>query len=403
MDKSTQILFLTDYFLPHAGGARVYYFNLYRNLINQFPDRVTVLTKKVDGWEEFDRMESSDSFRIVRHFKPLSTWKYHELPKLVFPLMEAMYRSVGPKFDVVHFGDLYPQGAISLLLKTWFGIPYLAYCHGEEITLTDRFRYQPTLRNKIYRAADAVVAANSFAREQLKRIGVSEHRIHTITPGVNCDVFRPNADAEEIRRRYQLDGKMVLLSVGRLCKRKNHSATLHAIRKILSDLPNLVFLIIGRGESEQKLRQLVAEQKLDDVVRFIGYVPDEKLPNFYAAADLFVMPNREEGNGDIEGFGMVFLEANACGKAVVGGRSGGTEESVVHGVTGMLVNPDDIDELAATLKLLLLNQDLRHRMGNAGLRRARSEYSWAERGRMLHDISANICGAKAVSCAKIDA
>src|SRR4051812_42986103 len=110
------ILFLSDAFLPHAGGARVYYYNLYKNLACDAGNQVTVLTKKVPGWKVFDR-EDTSGLRIVRCGKPLVTWKYHELPKILFPLVRLSDLLARRHFDLVHFGDLYPPGVLSILLK----------------------------------------------------------------------------------------------------------------------------------------------------------------------------------------------------------------------------------------------------------------------------------------------
>ena len=131
---------------------------------------------------------------------------------------------------------------------------------------------------------------------------------------------------------------------------------------------------------------MVAELGLTGLVKFAGYVPEKQLPDVYGLCDVFVMPNRED-NGDMEGFGMVFAEASACGKPVVAGRSGGTADSVVDGVTGFLVDPHDCEGLAASLRRLLSSPDLRHRLGAAGMSRARLEFDWASRARRLQAIN----------------
>jgi phosphatidyl-myo-inositol dimannoside synthase len=151
-----------------------------------------------------------------------------------------------------------------------------------------------------------------------------------------------------------------------------------------------VYLIVGSGPEREKLQSLAAELRLNDVVKFTGYVADERLAEFYNLCDVFVMANQEEDDGDIEGFGMVFLEANSCGKPVVAGRSGGTADSVIDGVTGYRVDPRDVDELAATLSRLLMNPDLCARLGEAGLRRAREEFDWEERATRIRELSLEV-------------
>ena len=234
-----------------------------------------------------------------------------------------------------------------MVMKALFGLPYVAYCHGEDITQTDKYRYLPHVRNRIYRNADAVVANSDIARQNLHRINVPAERIHKISPGVVAVRFSSAQSRSEIEELYGLQGKLILLTVGRLIPRKGHRLVLRTIAKLCAEIPNLHYLIAGIGSEEQPLRKLAEELGLNDRVTFAGYVPQQRLPALYSACDIMVMPNRQEEDGDIEGFGMVFLEANAAGKAVIGGKSGGAHEAVADGITGFLVNPENGAELDA--------------------------------------------------------
>jgi phosphatidyl-myo-inositol dimannoside synthase len=387
-----KILFLTDSFLPHAGGSRVYYYNLYSRLVQLHPDQVTVLTKKVPGWRQFDNSISHDRFRIIRHFRPLPTLQIAQLPKIVFPLAEAFFQVLRGGMNLVHTGDLYPPGVVALCLKRAFGIPFVAYCHGEDFTLLDSRRYQPRVRNHIYREAHTIVAACEFARQKLLGIGIPEKRICKITPGVDCQRFSPRPANQNLVRQYRLENRRVLLTVSRLISRKGHALVLRALARILPHCPDATYLIVGKGPERSQLEQLAAELGISHAVRFAGYVPEEDLADFYNLCDVFVMMNHEEDNGDIEGFGMVFLEASAAGKAVIGGRSGGTGDSIEHGVTGFLIRPDEVEELAATVRLVLENDEVRKRLGAAGMRRARAAFSWESRAEQLHQVNRMVFG-----------
>jgi phosphatidylinositol alpha-1,6-mannosyltransferase len=393
-DTGMKILMLTDSFLPHAGGSREYYYNLYRYLAEFEDTRVTIATKKVPGWEEFDRRVSSDSFRIVRWLKPLSTWRLHELPKGLGPFLQAAWNVYKEKPEMVHAGDLYPQAVSALILKKTTGLPYLAYCHGEDIALTDRYKYQPRVRDKIYLGADAVVANAEFARQSLLRIGVPESRIVKITPGVDLERFSPRPAREDLIEKWNLKGKKVVLTVARLVSRKGHDLVLRAIARLTKELPDAVYLIVGHGPEEQRLQKLAAELGIMDSVRFAGRIPEELLPDCYSLCDVFAMLNREEANGDLEGFGMVFLEANAAGKPVIGGRSGGTADAILEGKTGFRVDANQLDELTATLRMLLTDANLRRQLGTAGRDRVEREFQWRDRARKLHDVSMEICKAR---------
>jgi phosphatidylinositol alpha-1,6-mannosyltransferase len=391
--NSMNILFVTDCFLPHAGGSRVYYYNLYSRMIDAYPDQITILTKKVPGWERFDAAVSRDAFRIVRRFQPLKDLRPSELPKIVFPLVEAVARVLSRKTDLIHAGDLYPPGVISLWLKRIMGVPYVAFCHGEDVTLTGRYWYQRGARNVIYKSADAVVAACEFARQELLKIGVLESQIVKITPGVDWKRFSPQPAREDLVRKYGLENRRILLTIARLIPRKGHAMVLQALAKVLPSLPHTTYLIVGKGGEKERLEQLAAELGISHAVRFVGYVPEENLADFYNLCDAFVMMNHEE-NGDIEGFGMVFLEASAAGKAVIGGRSGGTSDSVEHGTTGFLVEPDSVEELVETLRLVLQDTELKNRLGMAGMQRARADFSWETRAAQLRDVSKMIVEQK---------
>ncbi|HYB76915.1 MAG TPA: glycosyltransferase family 4 protein [Candidatus Bathyarchaeia archaeon] len=384
-DTGMKLLVMADSFLPHAGGSRVYYYSLYRHLTEQFPDRVTVLTKKVPGWKEFDARSSDNALRIIRRFRPLPNWKYQQLPKLIPSLAQAACFVLSHRVDMVHAGDLFPQGVIAMWLKQTLGVPYLTYCHGEEITQTDYRRFQPRVRNAVYVSSDAVIAANGFARANLLRIGVPAQRIFTVLPGVDSERFSPRPPRPELVRQFGLQGKLTILSVGRLVERKGHSMVLRALARIRHSIPPFQYLIVGEGPEKAAIAALARELGLSEQVILAGKAQDQQLADIYNLSDLFVLANRVVA-GDLEGFGMVFLEANAAGKAVLGGRTGGTSEAVVDGSTGMLVDPESVEEIAGALQLLLTNADLRQRFADAGLRRARAEFCWPLQARRLREV-----------------
>jgi phosphatidylinositol alpha-1,6-mannosyltransferase len=390
----TRVLLLADSFLPHAGGSREYYYNIYRGLVELGDTQVTVLTKKVPGWEAFDRKAATKQLRIHRRFKPLPSWKHYELPKGIFPFVGALWHVLRDSPAIIHAGDLYPPGVIAMTLKKMLGVPYIIYCHSEELTSTDGYRYQPRVRNQIYLNSDAVVAVSEFAKQNLLRVGVPEERIHIISPAVNLARLQCAQSQEDLRERYGMKGKLVLLTVGRLISRKGHQLVLRALDKVRSLVPNAHYLIVGKGPEEARLRQIVQEMGLSEHVTFQGLAQEQALADYYNLCDVMVMPNRQEANGDVEGFGMVFLEANAVGKPVVGGRSGGAVEAIADGETGFLVNPDDPEELAATLVRLLSDRDLRERVGTAGARRVRNDFNWDKRSRDLRQLDQDILHAK---------
>ena len=389
-EARTRVLLLTDSFLPHAGGSREYYNNIYRSLVDLGDSEVTILTKKIPGWKEFDNVASSQFFRIKRRFRPLASWKYSELPKGIGPFFHAVWHAFRDSPAIVHAGDLYPPGVTAMFLKKLLGLPYVVYCHGEEIPQLDRYEYQPRVRNRIYMNADAVIAASEFTRNNLMKLGVPEGRICKIVPGVDSTRFRPMPRRADLVERYGLYGKTTILTVARLVPRKGHQAAIAAFARVCDEFPNAHYLIVGKGPDESRLRKIVQDSGLNHRVTFAGYVGAEQLPDIYNLCDIMLMPNRQEEDGDVEGFGIVFLEANAVGKPVIGGRTGGAVEAIVEGSTGFLVNPDDPEEIAGILRRLLANPALSERLGAAGVRRVCSDFSWQTRARILRGVNHDI-------------
>lgn len=387
------VLLNTDAFLPHAGGSRVYYYTLYSELVRQYPDQVTVLTKKVPGWEDFDRDHATPALRIRRRFHPLPDWRYTQLPKFLPDLVRTAWSAGGGRTDIMHCGDLFPQGLVAVVLKRLLGIPFIAYCHGEEVTQIDHRRFQPRMRDLVYHSADAVIAANEFARSMLLRIGVPAERIFKILPGVDLETFSPRPPDADLQDSLGLHGKVVLLSVGRLVERKGHSQILRALAALPDSLPAWHYLIVGEGPERERIEALVGELGLSDRVTLAGKVPASRLAAYFNLGDLFVLANRDIA-GDLEGFGMVFLEANACGKAVLGGRTGGTSEAVIENVTGRLVDPENIFEITAALSDLIDKPELRRSLGERGLQRARAEFAWSTRAPQLRAVSDRVLQAR---------
>jgi phosphatidylinositol alpha-1,6-mannosyltransferase len=298
------------------------------------------------------------------------------------------------RIDVVHSGDLFPQGPIALLLKRFFGLPYIAYCHGDDFMQCGRYPYQARVRDLIYRSADVMIANSTFTERLLLQIGVPAERLHKITPGVDCDEFSPASPDPGLLARYGLRDKFVLLTVARLVLRKGHDAVMQAVARLHPAFPHLRYLIVGSGPNESRLRQLAADLGISAWVSFAGFVPQSKLPDYYRLSDVMVMPNREE-NADMEGFGMTFLEASACGKAVIAGRSGGAPEAVGDGLSGRLVDPTDLDQVTAAIRELLDQPRLAAAMGAAGLRRARTQFDWKLRAAEVHRLTRQVaarCG-----------
>jgi phosphatidylinositol alpha-1,6-mannosyltransferase len=172
-------------------------------------------------------------------------------------------------------------------------------------------------------------------------------------------------------------------------RRKGHDRVIEAMPCILKSYPDARYVIAGTGSEATRLQRLANELGVGHAVIFLGRVPDDEILALYQAADVFVHPNRELPSGDVEGFGIVFLEANACGVPVIGGNSGGTPDAIQHEVTGYLVDPNDVDEIAHRILTLLGDPALRKRMGQAGREWAK-KFTWEAAAHTVWDLSCKV-------------
>jgi phosphatidylinositol alpha-1,6-mannosyltransferase len=252
-------------------------------------------------------------------------------------------------------------------------IPYGMITYGLDMSLPEP-RFVEPIKRFLLSQADVVITISEASKRKVLSLGASEGQTKLLFPSVDATVFSPT-DATGLRRRLGLDGKRVVLTVGRLVPRKGHKMVLKAVATLRDKTPDLVYVIVGEGPNRGALMGLTNDLQLQDRVVFAGFVPDDVLPEYYSLCDVFVMPSYEVRPGDYEGFGIVYLEANACGKPVIGGRHGGTVDAVVHGKTGLLVDPSSVEEIASAIGRLLGDDGLARRLGNNGRRRVEREFT----------------------------
>jgi phosphatidylinositol alpha-1,6-mannosyltransferase len=251
------------------------------------------------------------------------------------------------------------------------------FAHGNEILALRDSKWLPGLQ--AVQTADAILANSRYTASLLHGIGVSPSRVLVIHPGCDADRFSPDARRDDTRERLMKCSQdaFVVLTVGNLVERKGHDMVLQAIAALKDKIPELVYVISGAGPYDVVLEKSAAELGITDRVRFLGRIATDDLPALYAASDVFAMPSRlREEARDVEGFGIVFVEASACGIPVIGGRSGGIEDAIVHDETGMLVEPGDQSALVAAIEALWRNPELRASFGAAGRQRVVSELTW---------------------------
>ena len=278
--------------------------------------------------------------------------------------------------QAVQLATLY-EGYLGLWLRKWLRLPFVVYAHGNEVL--DAMQADWEGHRRAIRSADCVLANSRFTAGLLKQIGIEGERIEIVHPGCDVTRFQPTSVSDDFRKVIlgsHAHGK-VILTVGRLVARKGHDVMIRALPRILKDIPDACYLIVGSGPAKSMLEELASSMGVHSNVIFLENVGDADLPSIYGVCDVFVMPSRANLEAcDVEGFGIVFLEANACGKPVIAGRSGGIADAVVDGETGLLVPPDSSEMLAESICRVLSHKEYAERLGQQGRERAIREFSW---------------------------
>jgi phosphatidylinositol alpha-1,6-mannosyltransferase len=276
---------------------------------------------------------------------------------------------------LIHCGQVMIAGMAGFLAKFFLGVPYVVYTHGAEFLKYVHFPLNAIMQ-MILKNADKTVASSHYSERHLKRLGIPEEKIIIAFPGVDCKKFHPSPPDAEIRKRYGLKGRIIITTC-RLIERKGVDMVISALPRVLQSAPDVVYLIVGSGEDRERLEIISREKGVRDKVIFAGNVSDEILPAIYNLSTLYVMPSREvHDKAMVEGFGISYIEASACGKPVIGGRSGGVADAVMDGVTGILVNPVDVNEITQAILTLLNNIEFAEKLGKQGLERVRKELTW---------------------------
>lgn len=363
-----RVLIVSVDFPPHTDGVSTVSHELASRLAGS-GEEVIVIGPKSKGDHEYD---SKQKFRVIR--TPLYEFGYLRFLPIFFvmPFIIAKYRIKKVIAMNIAYG-----GLISYLFFRLLGFSYILWAYGYEFAKFENKPFMRRLYLKIYKNSIFVAAITDFVKQRLVKFGVSPEKIVVVKPGSNPEKYHPIIVNNEFIERYKLGNKRPILSVGRLIERKGFDMTIRAMKDVLEEFPEAVYLILGKGQFKNRLEELVAEFGINGSVRFMGRVTDEELLSFYNLCELFIMPSRTlDGKGDIEGFGIVYLEANACGKPAIGGFDGGVGEAIKDGATGLLVDSCDVKAISGAIKKLLLDKDYARQLGENGRKRVLEELNW---------------------------
>ncbi|WP_030664555.1 glycosyltransferase family 4 protein [Streptomyces rimosus] len=369
MDKT---LIVTNDFPPRPGGIQAF---LHSMALRLDPDRVVVYAstwkRSKEGVAATARFDAEQPFPVVRD----RTTMLLPTPR-VTRTATALLRRHG--CSSVWFGAAAPLGLMAPALRRAGARRIVATTHGHEAGWAQLPASRQLLR-RIGEGTDTITYLGEYTRSRIAAAltPAAAGRMTQLPPGVDEKTFHPGSGGDEVRARLGLAGRPVVVCVSRLVPRKGQDTLIEAMPRILADVPDAVLLIVGGGPYEKQLHALAVEKGVADSVRFTGAVPWEELPAHYGAGDVFAMPCRTRRGGlDVEGLGIVYLEASATGLPVVAGDSGGAPDAVLDGETGYVVPGGSPTVAAERIIALLKDPEARRRMGKRGRAWVEEKWRW---------------------------
>lgn len=360
-------LVITNDYPPRPGGIQTFIYEMVR----RFPsDEVTVLTSNFDGAADFDRV---NAWRVVR-----SRRKVLAPNRTTLKLAQGLIAETGA--TQVVFGAAAPLGLLARKLRKCGVSQIVSISHGHEVGWASTPVTRRGIR-KILADSDWFTYLGNYTLTGIRKAARSQDRgkFRQLTPAVDPDEFHPDlkSSGDLLRASIGFADRPTVVCVSRLMARKGQDRLIEALPLIQRQVPGVALVIVGTGPYRKKLEEIAKRVGVIDDVHFTGKVPQEQLAQWYAAGDVFAMPCRTRNAGwDVEGLGIVFLEASATGLAVVAGDSGGAPDAVRHGETGLVVDGNSVSDVANSVAELLLNPERATKFGQAGRRWVQQEWTW---------------------------
>lgn len=368
---NAQYILLSEIFPPKTGGSGRWFWDLYTRLEK---DKVVVVTDR-----EEDAVSTDSQSGLTVHRIPMSSksWGILSFSGLAFYLSVIwQVLKLVRKYDIksIHCGRTLPEGVVALVIKILTGKPYLCYVHGEDIEMCWSSREFIFLLNAVLKHASILICNSDNSAALLRKWkNVENKKIRVLHPGVDASAFCP-ATGEQGNNLID-NKKKVILTVSRLQSRKGHDILISAMPEILKRHPDAHYVIVGSGQQYDFLASLIKKLSLERHVSLLGECTEDEILQWYRRCDLFVLPNRQVGN-DVEGFGIVLLEAQACATAVIAGDSGGTRETMEIGNTGYILDCRNSEALISTISELFDNTEKLATIGENGRNWVLSKFDW---------------------------
>lgn len=383
-------LFVTQDYGPDLGGMARRHVEICRRLS---PDSVTVSTVAATDGGEFDRAEKYPIHR--------QRFGFRQANRTTNRLRWARdLAAMAPDFDVIHAGNIRASGYAAWWAARRARVPYLVYVNGGDLLREKRKAKGLAGRfgaRQIFSSAAGIVATSRWvadlSAEVMRSVGVrNPPPIGAFDLGTNPALFHPRADTGGLRARWNAGTAPLMITVARLVRHKGQDVGISALARLRPEFPELRYVLVGEGPEEDRLRNLAANLDLADRVVFAGALQDAELPEAYSTATVYLGASRVDRDIDVEGFGISFIEAAACGLPSVAGDSGGIRSAVRDGETGLLVPPADVGAVAGAVELLLRDDDLRIRMGRAGRAAVETHYNWDRVARDTRQFARDVTG-----------
>lgn len=340
------------------------------------PGDLTVIAADCPGSKRFDVQQD---FEIYRFNYPWHTPKWGPLRRALQLWRTACVLNqflMQKDYDIVELATVLP-GGIAAYLPIHYDFYLVSFAYDEDLLHPrDRWYVAPLFYQTLKRI-DLFIAITQFTREILIDMGVPSDKIAVINPPINQDRFRKLGDGRTLKTKLPAH-TLILLTISRLVPKKGIDRVIELMPRLIKHFPGLLYVVGGEGKDAPRLERLAIQYGVADKVIFLGSLTNEELVDVYAAGDVFVMPSRPRPkHKEPEGFGLVFLEAGSQKLPVIGPDQGGCSEAILNGVTGYLVNPDNIYELENRIVQLLNNSHLRQKLGEAGRKRALESRDWS--------------------------
>jgi phosphatidylinositol alpha-1,6-mannosyltransferase len=355
------LLLFTLEFPPFKGGVA----NYYDNVIKYWP--------------------KSDNIYVLNNNKNLLL-KNYLYPKWLLSVYYLYKEIKNKKIDHVLVGQILPLGTAAYIIFKLTKKPYSVFIHGMDFAYSLKLKRKAKITKKILNKAIKIICVNSYVAELLNKTFNKEFedKIHVVNPGIKKELIISNLEygIKKIKENYDLYDKIILLSIGRLVKRKGFDKVIEAMPEILKSVPNIIYFIAGTGPDEKYLRR--KSKDLNNVI-FIGKINDDEKWAWLHSSDIFITVSRDI-EGDFEGFGIVYLEANLVGKPVIAGNSGGVKDAVVNNYNGILIDdPVDKEEIANGVIKLVRDEKLRKKLGEQGRERAIKDFQWLKQVKKIYE------------------